>query len=398
MNNVNAKFDYFQSKLIMAFNESFPLVRKSRKRAKDKKWMSQGLRVSIRQKDRLYKKKIQSPTQHNIDRYKDYKSSVDTLIKAAETKYYQELFSEKSKSAINMWKALGSIISPGKKKSNNRITKLKIGDEWIENNREISNAMNNHFCTIGSKLASELPAGKAYHTYLKNGVNQSIFLAPIHETEITLEIDKLKTKKSPGYDDISPRLLKICKDDICKPLTTLFNNSIESATYPDKLKISKVVALYKKESHYVPDNYRPISLLTSIDKIFEKLLYKRFIKFIEKQKIIILEQYGFLRKHSTISALIDNIDNIRNYIDNGEYVLSIYLDLRKAFDTVDHKILLGKLHHYGFRGHVNDLIQSYLSDRKQYTTINGVESNMQNIPMGVPQGSVLGPFFSYIRQ
>ena len=117
------------------------------------------------------------------------------------------------------------------------------------------------------------------------------------------------------------------------------------------------------------------------------------MEFINRYKIIILEQYGFLKDHSTMSALIDVVDNVRNYIDGGEFVLGIYLDLKKAFDTVNHSILLSKFDHYGFRGHVNTFIGSYLSNRQQFTVINGSKSKTELINTGVPQGSVLGPLF-----
>ena len=125
-----------------------------------------------------------------------------------------------------------------------------------------------------------------------------------------------------------------------------------------KLKIAKVLALYKKGSKFLPENYRPISLLSCLDKIFEKLIHKRLMIFINKYKILILEQYGFLKNHSTMSALIDVIDTVRMYVDQGEFALSIFLDLKKAFDTVNHDILLSKLEHYGFRGHINEFIGS----------------------------------------
>ena len=143
----------------------------------------------------------------------------------------------------------------------------------------------------------------------------------------------------------------------------------------------------------MPENYRPISLLSCLDKIFERLIHKRFMQFIDRYKILILEQYGFLKNHSTMSALIDVIDNVRNYIDKGELALGIYLDLKKAFDTVNHSILLSKLEHYGFRGHVNKFIGSYLNNRQQFTIIDGSKSDMMVINTGVPQGSVLGPLF-----
>ena len=396
MSHIDEKFDYFHSELLEAFNESFPMVKKSRKRAKDKKWITHGIRICIRNKDRLYKKKLKSPTEYNILKFKEYKKILDSCLKCAEESYYFNIFNDNKKSAINMWKTLGSIINPGKKKKIHKINQLKVGNNVIRDNAAISNAMNNHFCTVGSKLATDLPQGNSYNIYLKNKVNQTIYLTPITDVEVANEISRLGIKKSPGYDNISPRILKACGDELTKPLTILFNYSIETATYPSKLKISKVIALHKKKSQYLPDNYRPISLLSCIDKIFEKLLHKRFIKFIEQHKIIILEQYGFLKYHSTVLALIESIDNIRKLIENGEYVLAIYLDLKKAFDTVDHNILLGKLEHYGIRGHANKLIRSYLSNRIQYTTVNGINSDKQEITMGVPQGSVLGPLFFLI--
>ena len=123
------------------------------------------------------------------------------------------------------------------------------------------------------------------------------------------------------------------------------------------------------------------------------------MEFIKQYEIIILQQFGFLPKHSTTHALIEVIDTIRKAIDKGEYALGIYLDLKKAFDTVDHQILLGKLEHYGFRGHTNNFLKSYLSGRQQFTVVNGKKSTTNIIETGVPQGSVLGPllFIIYIN-
>ena len=393
MTNVDDRFDFLQDNLVLAFNESFPLVQKSRKRNKDKKWFTQGLKISIRHKNRLYKKKIQFPTINNINRFKEYNNTLQEIIKTAEQNYYQTLFNDTKDSSIKMWKTLGSIINPNKKQKHRHISKLIIGNNTVENSKEISNEMNRYFCTIGSKLASDLPNGNCFSSYLKNKVTHTMFLSPIEEMEIQSEITKLNNRKSPGPDNLSPKILKACEPELRKPLTDIFNYSFETATYPSKLKIAKVLALYKKNSMFLPENYRPISLLSCLDKIFEKLIHKRFMKFINKYKIIILEQYGFLKNHSTMSALIDVIDNVRNFIDKGELVLGIYLDLKKAFDTVHHSILLSKLEHYGFRGHTNNFVRSYLSNRQQFTVIDGSKSDTMYIDTGVPQGSVLGPLF-----
>ena len=174
---------------------------------------------------------------------------------------------------------------------------------------------------------------------------------------------------------------------------------MRNGQYPDLLKVSKVVALFKKGNKLLPQNYRPISLLDIFDKIFEKLLHTRLVSYLNKMKVFFEFQFGYRDGHSTILVLTDIIDNIKKNIDNNEYTIGIFIDLTKAFDTVDHKILLEKLTYYGIRGNAHSLISSYLSNRKQYTVINDVKSDLKPINFGVPQGSVLGPllFTLYIN-
>ena len=159
------------------------------------------------------------------------------------------------------------------------------------------------------------------------------------------------------------------------------------------LKVAKVIALFKKGDKNQPNNYRPISLLSCFNKIFEKLLCKRLVKFLEVNRILFECQYGFRKLYSTTLALIEFTDNIIEFRDEGQYCMSIFVDLTKAFDIVDHEILLNKLDRHGIRGHANRFFRSYLSDRHQYTVINGVNSTLKYISYGVPQGSVLGPLF-----
>ena len=252
--------------------------------------------------------------------------------------------------------------------------------------------MNNYFCNVGRNINNKLPSVEGSFTnYMKNEIRHTFFLAPVLDIEVKRELIKLNPRKSSGPDNITPKLARECAEQLKKPLTLLYNKSILNAIYPSKLKLAKVIALYKKKSHSVPSNYRPISLLNCFNKIFEKLIHVQMTNFIEKHKILYINQFGFRKYHSTTLALIDTVDFIRKHINNKEYVLGIFLDVEKAFDSIDHSVLLKKLAHYGFRGHVNSFLSSYLAGRMQYTYINGCESQHLAINYGVPQGSILGP-------
>ena len=178
-------------------------------------------------------------------------------------------------------------------------------------------------------------------------------------------------------------------------LDKIFNLSSTSGVYPDKLKIAKVVPIHKKGDHTSLNNYRPISILNTINKIFEKILHVRLTKYIDDFNLLYKFQFGFRKNHSTELALIEMVDQIRKSMDNGNITCGVFVDLSKAFDTVNHDILIGKLEHYGIRGTALELFKSYLQNRKQYTSLNKYKSNTNTINWGVPQGSILAPSFLF---
>ena len=178
-----------------------------------------------------------------------------------------------------------------------------------------------------------------------------------------------------------------------------FNLAIQTGIYPDELKIAKVIPIFKSGDTTECTNYRPISVLSIIDNIFERILKKRMVEYLEKFNILYEYQFGFREGHSTTHALVEIIDNIKESIDKNNMTCGIFVDLSKAFETVNHHILLAKLENYGFRGKAYELLSSYLSNRKQYVQLNDHKSSYKPISCGVPQGSVLGPllFLIYIN-
>ena len=235
-----------------------------------------------------------------------------------------------------------------------------------------------------------------FDNYLKNNVKNSIYIHPTSPEEIFKEISSLKGNKAPGDDNISVKILKICKNVLSSPLSYLINTIISTGKYPDKLKLGRVIPIYKKGNPSEPSNYRPITLLSIINKLIEKVLYSRYYQFFEKHRIIFNYQFGFRQDYSTTLALIEITDHLRAQTENKNITLGIYIDLTKAFDMVNHEILFKKLENYGIRGLALALIKSYLENREQYTIVGSVKSITSKTSCGVPQGSVLGPLLFLI--
>ena len=391
----------FLTKVIQYYNECFPLVMVSRKRSRDKPWITTGLKVSVRHNHRLYRKYIKSRNPIAKNTYQRYNSLLRRSIRNAEKMYYKELFDNKKNSIYNMWRTLGVVVNPSKKRKGHDIHKVLSNGKMITNKTQIANVINEHFCSVGDRLMEKLPNNPNYDykKYLPDPTLGSFFLRPILREEITREIKLLNPRKSPGPDNIPVKIIQLCPDIFADNLEIIFNKAIEDGIYPDNMKIARVVALFKKGERHLADNYRPISLLSCINKIFEKLVCRQLLTYCEINNIFYNFQFGFRKLYSTSYALIETVDSIRRLVDDGNYVLGLFVDLTKAFDTVNHEILLYKMNNYGIRGHANTFFRSYLTNRKQFTLVNGTDSKLSDIKCGVPQGSVLCPilFLIYIN-
>ena len=405
-NDPNYSFNTFESSINTIIDKYIPLKKLTKKdiELQSKPWITRGIRNSIERREKNYKKFIKAKDKnikveyHN--QYKELRNKIVNLCRESKKLHYQNYFTENAYNIKNTWKGIKSII--------NIQNNIKLNPTSIMDNNEVisdPSAVGNKFNEYFSNVAEELQA-KIYHNdqdftkYLKNSNPHSFFLVPTDKYEIIDIINDLDTNKACGPHSIPTDILHTIKMIIVDPLTDIINLSFANGKYIDVLKISKVLPLYKdKGSSLDCSNYRPISLLSNINKIIEKLIHKRLYNFLSIHNCIYELQFGFRKNHSTTHALINLTEDIKNSLDNNIFTCGIFIDLQKAFDTVDHNILLNKLEHYGIRGKANEWFKSYLSNRKQYVSINGFTSNEAEMHHGVPQGSVLGPllFLIYIN-
>ena len=256
---------------------------------------------------------------------------------------------------------------------------------------DIANNFNIYFTTVGNTHAANLPQTDNDPIELIESNPDNFFCIPTTPAEINNIIIHSKSKKSTGFDNIDSYIVKQIAPQIVNQLANIFNKSFLTGIVPSKLKIAKVIPLYKTKDPALFSNYRPISLLPFFSKILERLMHNRLYNFLTEHNILAMNQFGFRKNYSTFLALMDLVDNISKHIDEGNYSIGIFLDLSKAFDTIDHTILLDKLCRYGIRGVTLNWFKHYLNDRKQFVSYNNTTSVSMKVTCGVPQGSILGP-------
>ena len=218
----------------------------------------------------------------------------------------------------------------------------------------------------------------------------------VSENDVLKHLSSLRTKNSAGIDGISVKLLKRLSSVLINPLTLIINQSLVTGIFPNKSKIAKVLPLFKKDDCAVMDKYLPISLLTAISKLFEKVFFSQLYDYFRNNDLFYDSQYGFLKNHSTEFVAMELTDKVLKDIDEKQITLAIFMDLSKGFDTLDHSILLRKLAYYGINGSALEWFTSYLTGRNQYVEIDGISSDILSLSTGVPQSSILCPLLFLI--
>ena len=363
-------------------------------------WMTTKIIKLIGLRDRLFERKKREPGNSSVGgAYKKVRNKVNREIKKSKDSYHKAYFGSHSNDIKKTWEGIRKIINPGKPVGYG-ITQLNVNGNIIDDSKDIANQVNSFFVGVGPNTEKNVPksGGRSPQEFLRNRNMFNFVVAHISDDEI-LKIIQALPVRSTGPASIPLNLLKLVASVVVVPLCRIINVSFTTGVFPDALKVAKVVALHKGGPSDNLNNYRPISLLSVFDKIIEKIMHRRLYEFLDEHDILFSNQFGFRKKSSAVHALLDITERVRESLDNGKYGCGVFIDLKKAFDTVNHNILLSKLEHYGVRGNILKWFHSYLCGRKQYVFFNGVSSDVLEISCGVPQGSVLGPllFLLYIN-
>jgi len=382
-------YSRFLSLLSDHYNQSFPIITRKITDKKNQPWITRPLKKIINKKNRLYKVFLHKPTVYNEINYRIAKTNALKQIRQARKDFYHNLLEIHKNNMKKTWSIIKEVI--GFDRPTTIINSVLVDGSMISEPTEVANQLNNYFSNIGNKLASSIPrSDRSPLSYLGTAQSQSFFISPVTPDELRNCISQLK-EGSAGFDDLKPKVIKQSVEYVLDPLLHIINLSFTTGVVPQLLKRANVTPIFKGGDPTELGNYRPISVLPVFSKILEKLMFKRLYSYLTNNDILYQKQFGFRRGYSTEMALLSAVDTITKSLDGKNHVIAIFLDFRKAFDTVDPEILLSKLDHHGVRGIALEWFRSYLSTRTQKVKVNNVISNLNPVTCGVPQGSTLGP-------
>ena len=330
MNNPNTAMENFLKTFNELLNEHIPLTKITPKQFKQKykPWISNEILNKIRKKNKLLERHIKSKDPDNkqkiLKEFKKIKNEITYLTRTNKKAYFKNYFTKHKNNLLKIWKGIKDIINIASKKQDHP-TCLEVEGRTITNPTDISNSFNNYFTSIAEEIINKRKYNgkKSYKDFLPKRLEKEFVFEEFTEKEISLIISSLDISKACGPNSIPIHILQLLKNDICTPLSKIFNMSFKTGIHPDILKISETTPIYKKGSRLLVSNYRPISLLSNINKIFEKLVHTRIYKFLEESQCIYSLQFGFRKQHSTNHALIDITENFRQALDNKKCLWSL---------------------------------------------------------------------------
>lgn len=364
-----------------------PLVKANKKFTPVQPFMTKGLLKCRKVKDKMYRKcSLKRGTEAWL-KYTRYRQVYKETIKTAKRIFYEQEFANADKDTKKIWKVADRICGRSKAKGEG------IGDiKDCLNNQQKCNKFNDFYTNIADSLAKDLPKAEVSHKEFLPKIKIKSKFKPkdVNEKGVLKTIKGLKPKSSFSFDYVSNKQLRFVAEELCGPLTHLINLSFRLAYVPPEWKQSRIIPIFKSGQKDIVSNYRPVALLSTFSKILEKEMSYQIWRHLEANNIISNQQYGFKKHHSTEDLLIDFMDRIFKSKNKRNYTAAIFVDTCKAFDCVNHSILLSKLAHYGFD---TAWFEDYLKDGVQQVFIGNKKSTKVKLNIGVRQGSILGPIF-----
>jgi hypothetical protein len=402
--DAQTNFNNFFNQFLIHFNHCFPpkfFTNKQRKNKNNKTWVTEGIKISSKKKRQLSKIAKTSKDLNFLAYYKNYRKIFKTVCDRARKMYNCEVISTADNKSQAVWNVVKSELGSSGSKCND-FPDILVGDERLKDGQVISDFFNDKYLNIlgDNRCGSHVDTAEEFVNNFNNNLKNSFNFHYVAVSEVKKVIRNLKNKKTVGWDEIPVDIIKKVVNFIAHPICMIINKCFQEGIFPSQMKYAELKPLFKKGLMENPENYRPISILPTLSKVFEKIAYNQIYSFFDSNKLFANQQFGFRSGLSTISAVSDFINQVSEGLDGSQSTAAVFCDLSKAFDSVDYDILLTKLRYYKFSAKSLSWIQSYLTDRYQRTIIkkNGKRSvsTWGKIKYGVPQGSILGPLLFLI--
>lgn len=398
--NIDEAYSAFIDEFSYLYEELFPMTKTVVKtKTLLNKWMNKKLVTMSRKKQRLYIRFVKHRTYASEVAYQKCKKEFEKEKQRTKKSYYIKQLERHQDDIKKSWSLVKEIIGCNKFKENLSPSHITVNGHNIFCKTQMANAFNSYFVNVGQDLAKVIPLSqKGFEEYVQQ-VPLEFNIGPITCYDVKYAIDYLKSHKSSGHDDISVDVIKQVSNELLLPLSYLFTLSVEKGVFPKALKVAKVIPSFKSDEQNELSNYRPISLLSVFSKILESIIHQRLYMYLEVNKLLFAAQFGFRKQCTTEFGILELVENVTRAMNHRQITIGVFLDLSKAFDTVDHSILLTKLSLYGVSKGAVAWFRSYLSGRSQYVHLKESNSEILPIECGVPQGSILGPllFLVYIN-
>ena len=351
-------------------------------RSKKVPWITSDIKKLINTRDKLKRKAISTNLENDWFDYKTSRNKVNIELRNAKKDYYSSKIADQKFNPKKAWKSINNLL--GRQNKPTVVNEINLDGKSFTTPKDIAEGFNDYFSNIGPDLASKID---------KTAESEFAAFQPVTVSHICRLLHGLSSNKATGIDKISCKIIKIAAPAISDSLTFIFNQTLTLSSFPNEWKMARVIPLYKNGQRNIPGNYRPISVLPAISKIMERIMYDQLYNYVTKFELLSDSQFGFRKSHSTATALLDCTNDWYMNLDRKMFNLVVLIDLKKAFDTLDHQILLRKLELYGIKGEALTLLKSYLTNRNQKCQIKNSFSTERLIECGVPQGSILGPLF-----